>query len=97
MITIMESSTGLRISEKMKLEEILDSIKSQSSESKQEEEMMMHVEAYNFYKTNYRKNIQFHPLNRNLCKFISFMDIKKTLGHFTHDFFLSASTCKIPY
>ena len=74
----MASSTGMSISEKTKLEQILGSIKSQSSETKQEEELMMHVEAYNFYKTNYRQNIQFDPSasDRNLCKFISFMDIQ---------------------
>ena len=68
----MASSTGMRISEKTKLEQILGSIKSQSSESKQEEELMMHVEAYNFYKFSYRKNIQFNPSasNRNFCKYI---------------------------
>ena len=71
----MASSTGMSISEKTKLEQILGSIKSQSSESEQEEELMMHLEAYNFYKSNYRKNIQFHPSNKNLCKY-SFMDIQ---------------------
>ena len=77
----MASSTDeMSISDKIKLMEILGSMKSQSSESKQQEELMLPVEAYNFYKTNYRKNIQFHPSapNRNLCKY-SFMDIQDTL------------------
>ena len=73
----MASSTGMSISEKIKLMQIFGSIKSQSSESKQEEELMMLVEAYNFYKTDYRQNIQFDPsaYNRNVCKY-SFMDIQ---------------------
>ena len=54
----MPSSAGT-MSEKTELMEILDSLKSkksQSSESNQQhvkEELMMPVEAYNFYKTNY--------------------------------------------
>ena len=56
--------------------EILDSVKSQSSESKEQlvnKDLVLPMEAYNAYKTNYRQNIQFDPLAENLaenfCKF----------------------------
>ena len=48
------------------------SIKSQKSKQPNtREELTLSVEAYNTYKTNYGKNIQFDPDNENFCKYES--------------------------
>ena len=59
-------------SEKNELRDILESIKSQTSRSKQQiekDDLKPLVEAYNFYKTSYGENIQFDPSARNFCKY----------------------------
>ena len=59
-------------SQKLELAEILESIKNQSSKSKQQNlkvDLQPFVEAYNFYKINYGRNIQFDPSATNLCEY----------------------------
>ena len=69
---ISELGTIINPNQRIQLSEILDSIQSQSSESKQhhvKEDLVMPMEAYNAYKTNYRKNIRFDPYAKNSCKY----------------------------
>ena len=62
----------MSFSEKENLKQILNSIKSQKSKQPNtREELALLVEAYNTYKTNYGKNIQFDPDNENFCKYES--------------------------
>ena len=62
----------MSFSEKENFKQILNSIKSQKSKQPNtREELTLSVEAYNTYKTNYGKNIQFDPDNENFCKYES--------------------------
>ena len=71
---ITQSDIGMSLTGKERVVQILDSIKSQSSESKEldvKEELLLPMEAYNSYKTNYGKNIRFDPFAENFCKYKS--------------------------
>ena len=61
----------MSFSEKENLKEILNSVKSQSKQRRLNEELTLPVEAYNGYKTNYGRNIQFDPTAENFCKYES--------------------------
>ena len=69
---IRELGTTFNPNQRIQLSEILDSIQSQSSESKQQnvkEDLVLPMEAYNLYKINYKQNIRFDPQAENFCKY----------------------------
>ena len=86
--------TSIGHSEKNELTEILESIKNQSSKSRQQNskvDLEPLVEAYNFYKINYGRNIQFDPSATNLCEYRILLNlIVMFFKHFSYDFLQQA-------
>ena len=80
--------TSISPSEKIELAEILESIKNQSSKSRQQNskvDLEPLVEAYNFYKINYGRNIQFDPSATNLCEYRMVLTLLKIIiKHFSY-------------
>ena len=69
---ISKLGTNISPNERFQLTQILDSIKRQSTETKQQhlkEYLVLPMEAYNLHKINYRKNIRFDPYAKNSCKY----------------------------
>ena len=82
--------TSIGHSEKNELTEILESIKNQSSKTRQQNlkvDLQPFVEAYNFYKINYGRNIQFDPSATNLCEYRMVLTLLMIIiKQFSYDF-----------
>ena len=97
MIEILSISTSMNIAEKLQMIKILGSMNSQSPESNQEnvkEDLILPMEAYNVYKTNYGKDVQFDTSAKNFCKYkIVVLSLRKvSTGHFYLPLHLNVDT-----